>query len=238
MKPPEHGSSAKCSRYLINNGIDNLWIQNSLDETPANTTRFSMDEPSFSVVDASLSSPRIILCPGEDNPTSMGVNIYFQFRVESGTFTSYGTSLGERKILDMSGWKIAYATLLSPEPLDTDSATYKSLKARSPAIGSYNVNSLLMRFPVADNVNFYQKPVQAYTNYGTNNAAIATSQQLKNDLALFCGKKLSELNDSDLLIAGYTTTTTSLGQSEFHSPATQRYAFAACLSCFCLTDLR
>lgn len=196
------------TQYLINNGIDNLWVQDGNNDTPV-TAAFTVNLDGVgSLQNASLASPRIILQPESD---ALGVQkseaIIFQLRFKSGQFIS---KLGASSPLtfDLSGWKVGYRAFLLPANVDTTKAQQLSAKLPSlPNGASYSITKMKLIPMMSNSSPSTLQQINAYTDWASSTDSL-TDSHVANFNRIFL-QKLIEMDKNDLLITGYNANATS-----------------------------
>ena len=120
---------------------------------------------------------------------------------------------------DMTGWKIAYQTTLGPWHMDSNSAQYQQIKAQLPAsnAGNYSISSLSLQLRAATDVDFYSKPILAFSNFGSSDDLMTGNPQAMKGLGALIGQKMLDLWNRNLLIGGYQALSSSPGSSKSHS---------------------
>lgn len=188
------------TQYLINNGIDNLWVQDGNNDTPI-TEAFTVSLDGVgSLQNASLASPRIILQP-ESDPLGIqeSETLIFQLRFKSGQFIS---KLGSSSPLtfDLSGWKVGYRAFVYLAKVDPTKAQQLSAKLpRLPNGVSYSITTMKLQL-LWSNLNPLQQ-TNAYTDWALSTDSL-TDSHVANFHRIFL-QKLIEMDKNDLLITGY-----------------------------------
>ena len=188
------------TQYLINNGIDNLWVRDGNNDTPI-TAAFTVSLDGIgSLQNASLASPRIILQP-ESDPLGLqdSETLIFQLRFKSGQFISKLGASGPLTF-DLSGWKVGYRAMIYSA--DVDSTKMQQLSAKLPSLpngASYSITQLKLKLLMSDSNPMQQS--NAYTDWASSTGSL-TDSHVANFHRVFL-QKLIEMDKNDLLITGY-----------------------------------
>ena len=190
------------TQYLINNGIDNLWVQDGNSDTPVTSTFNVSQDGIGSLENATLSSPRIILQPESDPMNLFGTeNIIFQLRFKSGLFKSNRASK-PMAAFDLFGWKVGYKARIRSAGVDPTTAQTLSSKLPSLSGGaSYSITKMKLDIVPSSSNPTTVSQVNAYTDFASSSDSL-TAFDAMNFHRLFL-QKLIEMDSKDLLISGY-----------------------------------
>ncbi|KAG8529030.1 uncharacterized protein KY384_006720 [Bacidia gigantensis] len=191
-------------RYLINNGIDNLWAKQANSDTPA-IVSFTIQDADLGVIqNVTFSSPRIVMQQSQ---------IVFQFRIESGTFMAKNQTPSS---IDLSGFRLAYPASLSNSTLDTTTALYKQMQSKMAVPGNYSINQLLINLPVSTDSTFWANPLPSLTSFGANSGNVTPA--IMKILGVLLAVKFAGLKSLGLLASGYSAQVANPASITDHPP--------------------
>ena len=183
-------------RHLINNTLDNLWVQDGNRDTPL-LSSFDFKYGDNYLRNVTCSSPRMIL-------GLSGSSVIFQWRIASGTFDTVVPMNLPPQSFDMTGWKLAYQVDLVQE---TVTGTVRDrIIGRISQPGTYSISSIKIQTPPVDDA-FWDNPNRDYTSYGTSNFANASLPTF-NTFGSLWSRKMTEAGSNGLLLGGYVVKNT------------------------------
>ena len=189
------------SQYLINNGLDNLWVRNGNSDNPSISKITTTDAATGSLTDLTFSSPRVILQPESDPQGTVGSeNIIVQFRIEAGKL-NYTANAASPVVKDLAGSKLAYKASLSSNTLPASSPLAAPILSKlGSQAQSYSILQLRLQIAgLSTTAGARIDPVLAFSTVDSSTLATA----VLNGLGVLMNKTLSAIDAQNLLVAGY-----------------------------------